>query len=173
MKSKAHSPGSARHTTGADGVTLQKCSRCQDWLPESAYSPAKWGQVGYCRSCRQAYDNARHASNPEAKKWREVLRLYGMTQADHAAMYEAQGGACATCHEHMDQPYVDHDHATGAVRQMLCMTCNFALGLAKDNPELLRTMATYLERHARRQADGVHGAPALHPALAGTDPSDV
>lgn len=171
--SKAHSRGSAPHTTGADGVELQKCSRCQVWLPEAAYSPAKWRETGYCRSRRQAYDNARHAKNPEAKKWREVLRLYGMTQTEHEAMYEAQDGACATCHEHMDQPYVDHDHATGAVRQMLCMTCNFALGLAKDNPELLRNMATYLERHARRQADGVYRAPALHSPDAGADARDV
>src|SRR3989304_5351286 len=35
----------------------------------------------------------------------------------------------------------DHDHKTGNFRGWICMRCNLAIGLAKDNSELLIAMA--------------------------------
>jgi hypothetical protein len=40
---------------------------------------------------------------------------------------------------------VDHDHATGKVRGLLCRRCNGLLGLAYDSPRTLRQAAEYLE----------------------------
>lgn len=45
--------------------------------------------------------------------------------------------------------HIDHDHATGRFRGMLCSGCNLALGNVKDSPERLRALAAYIEaRHA-------------------------
>ena len=41
---------------------------------------------------------------------------------------------------------VDHDHDTGRIRGVLCDRCNRALGYLRDNPDLLRRAADYLER---------------------------
>lgn len=41
---------------------------------------------------------------------------------------------------------VDHDHATGEVRGMLCDLCNKALGHARDDIEILEGLITYLKR---------------------------
>lgn len=40
---------------------------------------------------------------------------------------------------------IDHDHSTGKFRGVLCSSCNKMLGGAKDNPEILRLGAKYLE----------------------------
>ena len=71
---------------------------------------------------------------------------YGISAADAGEMLEAQGGLCAICG---DRPaaHVDHDHLTGAVRALLCFTCNSGLGNFRDEPELLRLAADYLDRH--------------------------
>jgi len=47
---------------------------------------------------------------------------------------------------------VDHCHATGRIRGLLCAKCNQAIGLMKDNPIFLRRAADYVERHARPDA---------------------
>jgi hypothetical protein len=40
---------------------------------------------------------------------------------------------------------IDHDHATGKARGMICNSCNAALGLIGDDPETLMRLAAYLK----------------------------
>jgi hypothetical protein len=40
---------------------------------------------------------------------------------------------------------VDHNHTTGKVRGLLCSSCNGALGLFKDNPEVVAAALLYLK----------------------------
>lgn len=66
-------------------------------------------------------------------------------------MKVAQKGCCALCGT--DTPggngdfAVDHDHETGIVRKLLCFNCNIGIGKFRDNPELLRKAAEYLESY--------------------------
>jgi len=82
-----------------------------------------------------------------------LKRSYGITQAQYEEMLAEQGGGCAICgtdvfgdnqHGSMSAA-VDHDHDTGVVRGLLCRECNTTLGRMKDNPELLRRAADYIE----------------------------
>jgi hypothetical protein len=41
----------------------------------------------------------------------------------------------------------DHDHVTNKFRGWLCITCNFALGLVKDNKNTLKSMIKYLDKN--------------------------
>jgi len=44
---------------------------------------------------------------------------------------------------------VDHVHDnTQRVRGLLCNHCNLAIGHARDNPEILRALADYVEANA-------------------------
>lgn len=77
------------------------------------------------------------------------LKHYGMTVAEFDARLEGQQGQCAICRgtDHNGRNWcVDHDHATGKVRGILCAECNVMLGNAKDNPAILRAAARYLAR---------------------------
>jgi hypothetical protein len=44
---------------------------------------------------------------------------------------------------------LDHDHKTGKFRGWLCSRCNLAVGLARDDEEILLKLAMYLEKHKR------------------------
>ncbi|MGK5113258.1 endonuclease VII domain-containing protein [Geodermatophilus sp. CPCC 205506] len=79
-------------------------------------------------------------------------------------MLQDQGGVCAIC-QVAPAVHVDHDHATGAVRALLCFTCNGGLGQFRDDPYLLRVAAFYVEGSQQRQAltllqEAGGGAPA-------------
>ena len=83
-----------------------------------------------------------------AKQWvRAIKRNYGLTPEDWENMLSEQGGVCAICGEVQENRslYVDHDHETGKVRGLLCRKCNLFLGLAQDDPNILRSAANYLE----------------------------
>jgi Autographiviridae endonuclease VII len=78
-----------------------------------------------------------------------IKRAYGLSPADLEAMRLAQGGLCAACGGPPDDKRplnVDHDHTTGAVRGLLCNSCNLALGRARESVERLRALASYLEK---------------------------
>jgi hypothetical protein len=56
---------------------------------------------------------------------------------------------------------IDHDHKIAdrriSIRGLICQTCNFMLGLAKDDPEILQRAARYIEIARIRYLFG-HGA---------------
>ena len=77
----------------------------------------------------------------------ELRRRYGITLADYDLLFDVQGGKCAICKHDDFKPsdwHVDHDHATGKVRGVLCRHCNRALGAVKDRVDTLRNAIAYL-----------------------------
>jgi hypothetical protein len=77
-----------------------------------------------------------------------LKRRYGISEADVAAMIEAQGGVCGICEGPLDRPHVDHDHKTGKVRGILCFNCNAGLGKFQDDIEIVSLAMEYLLKHA-------------------------
>lgn len=68
----------------------------------------------------------------ESQREKQYKNRYGITVADYDRMLLAQGGRCAICKTDKSlgrgRFHVDHDHATGRVRGILCHLCNTALG---------------------------------------------
>lgn len=94
-------------------------------------------------------DRAKHA-----KRLHKMLRYYGLTGPGYDAIFEAQGGACRICAKTPEQLgddlVVDHDHATGQVRGLLCRRCNIGLGHFEDSCALLGAATDYLDEHVAR-----------------------
>jgi len=66
-------------------------------------------------------------------------------------MSDDQEGLCAICRGPSGRRAlgVDHDHTTGAVRGLLCSTCNSGLGGFRDNAALLIEAIVYLNQHRK------------------------
>ncbi len=83
-----------------------------------------------------------------------LKRNYDLTEPAYEAMVERQAGRCAICGEPPadSRPFlaVDHDHATGRVRDLLCSGCNSGLANFREDPVLLQGAVAYLERHKER-----------------------
>ncbi|MFI6503564.1 endonuclease VII domain-containing protein [Nonomuraea typhae] len=75
-----------------------------------------------------------------------LKRRYGITEDDFERMLALQGGLCAIC-QVVPGTFVDHSHATGEVRGILCFNCNNALGHFGDDHVLMEAAALYLEGH--------------------------
>lgn len=84
----------------------------------------------------------RQARKARDRNWR-LQRDYGLTQADYDRMYVERNGCCDLCGQRKKKLVIDHDHATGAMRGLLCTACNSALGKLGDTEESLMRAARY------------------------------
>lgn len=89
-------------------------------------------QANGARYCGTCYDAA--AARYRVKKRIGKLRhLYGLSESAFEAMWEGQDGRCPICGVELTMRgwggfQVDHDHATGRVRGLLCGRCNRLVG---------------------------------------------
>lgn len=97
------------------------------------------------------------ASTLTQREW-NLFYKYGLTEKDFQDILAAQDGRCPICHRRFEEItyrngatksvwHVDHDHATGKVRGVLCFLCNSGLGKFGDNVDRLLDAAAYLEQH--------------------------
>jgi hypothetical protein len=101
---------------------------------------------------QQAYKDSGRKAIADRKS--HLKRKYGITLEQYDAMLTAQLGVCAICSEKPGDLtlHVDHDHATGAVRALLCIRCNNALGLFQESQLLFQAAADYLGRRDHDEA---------------------
>lgn len=72
----------------------------------------------------------------------------GVDATDFKVMLAAQQWLCAVCGKSSKHWHLDHDHKTDRVRAVLCASCNKGLGHFRDQPDLLRAAALYIELHS-------------------------
>jgi len=155
---------SAKHRT---------CKVCGEYKEIDNFQPQ-----GYqCRSCRNKKQQAYWASLPEdIRKQRQnsleykkeyakrnsvkikklaraqhLKRKFKMTVEEYDAILEKQNGVCLLCKNVCDTGNslaVDHDHDSGKIRGLLCKNCNTALGLFKDNVDVMTRAIEYIEMHS-------------------------
>lgn len=79
---------------------------------------------------------------------KRVQETYGLEKGQYAELYLFQGSLCALCRRATGKSRrlsVDHDHATGNVRGLLCRPCNTLLGHARDREDFFERCVDYLQ----------------------------
>lgn len=141
-------------------VSAQRPDPDKPWGPDNFYwrepivSEIKRSErAAYMRE----YSRKMRAINPDYHKSIKLRKTYGISMDRYNEMLAAQNGCCAIC----DKPEsneikgkvvalaVDHCHETGAVRALLCSSCNTALGLFNDDPQLLAKAVDYVVSYKR------------------------
>src|SRR6266704_2618529 len=99
-----------------------------------------------CATHRLALRNRQRKQN----HGRQNETVYGITGEYYQRLLNHQDGVCGICGPITGRKgasrrlSVDHNHGTGEVRGLLCMTCNDYLGLIKEDITILQRAIDYL-----------------------------
>lgn len=82
----------------------------------------------------------------DTRRGYQLKRKYGITEHEFKMMLAEQDGRCAICMTPKPNKdwHVDHCHASGEVRGILCNLCNGGLGFFQDNTDALAMASIYL-----------------------------
>lgn len=107
------------------------------------------------RRCERIKTAVWNAANKDRKRLTDLkitIRSWGggysKTELDAIAQKCLAQQECVICGSSRSDGrlHVDHDHATGRVRGVLCRGCNTSLGNVRESVDILRKMIDYLER---------------------------
>lgn len=120
------------------------CKHCDLDLPRSQFyndKKTKGGLTAYCREYyKDYYANNRERQLATTRK-AQIKRRYGLEWSEYQRLLLLGCNICGS----MERLHVDHNHATGATRGVLCGGCNVVLGHAKECPARLRKIADWIE----------------------------
>jgi hypothetical protein len=142
---------SSEYCNSATDVKI--CSCCNISKRRNAFGSRGNGLLkSKCKECENNWQKANY--NPLKKKDQNLRREHGIDLEEYNAKLINQDFRCALCSVHITeavkgQLHVDHCHASGKTRELLCMKCNTALGKVNDDVSLLKRMIDYIEKHRR------------------------
>ncbi len=113
---------------------FKECSVCGKTLPASKYHRNRAVSTTLAPACKDC-------SRRRVRCVKYRLTNEWLDKIDAATQ-------CEICDQPIDGPqkHLDHDHATGAPRGVLCTKCNAMLGFARDSQKILSSACQYLSR---------------------------
>ncbi len=118
-----------------------RCRTCKMTWPTNLFCKdkrRKFGLQSECKICK------RNSTN---------IRRYGISNDEYSKLLKAQNYKCWICKCTSDDARnskkatfaIDHNHETGAVRGLLCSSCNMGIGKLMDSVELMKMAIRYIE----------------------------
>lgn len=142
-----------KRKTETTGIELT-CTRCEKTYVRLV--GARWARTSKCQEC--VWEDGRMYRRRNRIKL--ACRRHGITISEYEAMFALQNGRCGICQKEPNNPYttslerhrpddflnIDHDHATGKFRGLLCVRCNAGIGYFLDSVERLGSAILYLSK---------------------------
>lgn len=110
---------------------MKWCYLCREWKPVDRFSVDNArtdGRKSACRPCASL---------------KSVASRFGVKPQEIQAMKAAKQ-VCEICGG-SESLVIDHEHATGFIRGILCTGCNVAIGLFGEDVSLIKSAIQYLE----------------------------
>lgn len=105
----------------------------------------------YIQKWRLTHPEKRRTNGEHRKSM--LKTTHNLSLEEYNILFSLQSGLCAVCKRHQSafkrSFAVDHDHATGKIRGLLCFGCNISLGHLQDNLQWLQNAIDYIKRGAR------------------------
>ena len=107
----------------------------------------------YCSECKLQRSAGYKIKYPKRHlqyyKTSHRRKYYNLEPEEYERLLTESNNLCVIC---LSPPknkslHIDHNHKTGKVRGLLCHGCNTALGLMKDNIDILTKAIEYLKEH--------------------------
>jgi len=140
---------------------VKYCPLCKETKDLKEFYTSKNSNFGFsshCIICSNKFSRNRpkkekqeyYMKNKESILNAHLKARFKITLEIYNALLEKQNGRCAICgktaEENGKRLAVDHSHDSGEVRELLCGTCNAAIGFLKEDPEIARKASIYLEK---------------------------
>jgi hypothetical protein len=108
----------------------------------------KDGWAKYMREYRKA--------RPDVMRKIDIKKKFGLEYDEYLKLLESQNNICAICKQpetkldyrtgNVLNLSIDHCHASGKIRGLLCMDCNRAIGMLNDDVSILESAISYLKK---------------------------
>lgn len=165
---EAHAPEVQGHERGQSAEFLDAVRPRGGRIPECGHPDRKHRARGMCNSCYMVWWMREHPDANTGNNWRELnpgkaadlkrrthlRRRLGLTPEQYEQMWRQQEGRCAnakcgapfplTAPDYRHALQVDHCHRSGAIRGLLCASCNRILGCVDDDPAKIAGLIRYL-----------------------------
>lgn len=156
-----------QETAGLVPQGLRRCTSCKEVKSlEHFHCDAKKrsGCVERCRTCvRQYQQGLRAKAQTDEEYWRKcqsalLNKKYGVTLEWFESQVALRGMRCDCCGKvrtrknrfgRIKSLVIDHDHATGEIRGLICPGCNVAIGNLGDSASGVEQALKYLGKPLR------------------------
>jgi len=114
----------------------RKLEKHKVWVKENRSKVREGIHSYYVKNRDQLLSKAKNEwehAHPDVKLAKHLRSKYGITLTQYNEILSLQGGCCAICRKiTTERLLVDHDHATGQIRGLLCKRCNSMLGFIES-----------------------------------------
>ena len=134
---------------------MKYCPSCGKTKSDKAFAKNRSRKNGLSSHCKACHSDRYYKLDAETNKRYQLKRYYGITFEEYEGIYQDQNGDCAICGKSVtllgtrnvkDGAHVDHDHATGSIRGLLCHNCNAGIGYLRDSTDLMSRAIDYLDK---------------------------
>jgi hypothetical protein len=144
--------------------------RFENWASPSSFlkirkSSAESSRKNKLKNSKKNKDQAKRwrMLNPEKCKNARLQKKFGISIDEYNKKLAKQKKVCAICSKSCSlgkNLAVDHCHASGVIRGLLCSKCNLGLGLFKDDIILLDTAKKYLSKYRKSLCEKQKKSPS-------------